>query len=70
MLIAAEGRKAPATASDRHRGCDEIVDIEVLDVEGLAHLRATRAQQADNLLGDPGWESNSVLTRSAQSRPD
>ncbi len=33
-----------------HRGRDEIVDIEVLDVEGLAHLRAARAQKADNLL--------------------
>jgi hypothetical protein len=33
-----------------HRGRDEIVDVQVLDVERLTHLSATGAQQADNLL--------------------
>src|SRR5215510_1171314 len=33
-----------------HRCGDQIVDVEVLDVEGLAHLCAASAQEAHNLL--------------------
>jgi hypothetical protein len=31
-------------------GCDEILKVDVLDVEGLAHMRAARVQQLCDLL--------------------
>ena len=46
-----------------HGGGDQVVDIEVLDVEGFAHVHAARAQEAHDL----GWSavrSNWVLTES------
>ncbi len=33
-----------------HRGCDQVVDIDVLDVERLAHVGAAGAQQRDHLV--------------------
>jgi N-acetyl-beta-hexosaminidase len=50
-IDAAKGRVATShSLGIVHRGRDEIVDIQVLDVEGLAHLRTPRAQKAENLL--------------------
>src|SRR5215470_12708005 len=31
-------------------GCDQILEVDVLDVEGLAHMRAARVQQLRDLL--------------------
>ena len=33
-----------------HRGGDEVVEVDVLDVEGLAHVSAARAQQLRHAL--------------------
>ena len=42
------------TAGDRlrivHRGRDQVVDIDVLDIERLAHVGAAGAQQRDHLV--------------------
>ena len=35
-----------------HRGRDQLVEIDVLDVEGLAHMGAARAQQLRHLRAD------------------
>ena len=32
-----------------HRGGDEVIEVDVLDVEGLAHVRAARAQELRDL---------------------
>ena len=46
-----------------HRGVDQVVEIEVLDVEGLAHMRAARPQELDDL-GLVVAGSNCVFTAS------
>jgi hypothetical protein len=33
-----------------HGGCDQLLEVDVLDVEGLAHMRAARAQKLRDLL--------------------
>jgi hypothetical protein len=33
-----------------HGGCDQILKVDVLDVEGFAHMRAARVQQLRDLL--------------------
>lgn len=38
-----------------HRGGDQLVEVDVLDVEGLAHVGAAVAQQAHNLGPIGGW---------------
>src|SRR6185295_16585506 len=38
-----------------HRGCDQVIDIDVLDVERLAHVGAAGAQQRDNLVLILDW---------------
>ena len=37
-----------------HRRGDQLIEVDVLDVEGLAHMRAARAQQLCDLLLIPG----------------
>src|SRR6266567_4132570 len=43
-----------ALAGDRlrvvHGGCDQLLEVDVLDVEGLAHMRAARVQELSDLL--------------------
>ena len=47
-----------------HGGGDEVVDIEVFDVEGLAHVRAARPQELHDLRPGRRTRSNWVLTAS------
>ena len=46
-------RKAAHTAGHAlrilHRGRDQVVEVEVLDIEGLAHMRAARLQELHHL---------------------
>ncbi len=37
-----------------HRRGDEFIEVDVLDVEGLAHVRAARTQQSGDLFLIPG----------------
>ncbi len=47
-----------------HGGRDELVEVDVLDVEGLAHMRAARTQQRRHRSADPSPDQTGCVIAS------